>query len=348
MCIRDRIQPDEVIEFVFRTYIDFGEDEGVQKLFEVPTDSPGLRVFKANLLSQLFCMATSPFDEFLNGQLDAFTEIADNHPEEKELQESTALIEYNLGCSCALNQGPAILKMFLQAKYGMNFQETARARFDAAISRVGKESRVGVMALLNRGFLFDDDERAIESWTTVIEADVANDEMRACALNNRAYRLAAQGKHERSIGDRTRVMELGNTSADRRFVALFERAKSQAALKKFQKAVPDLKAILESKDIGQTDKLHARIQQGVYLYFAGQIDDSREVLEMVDKLLNQDSKKSKFLDQGLRSQLASLIQDAIIGIDNQDSESCRSTLEEITQWNSSNMRGIRVSQPEAL
>ena len=71
-------------------------------------------------------------------------------------------------------------------KHNKKPEEIARSRFDAVISRVGVNRHIGVSALVNQGVLSGDDEKAMESWTSVIESDIAYDEARACALNNRA------------------------------------------------------------------------------------------------------------------------------------------------------------------
>ena len=92
-----RIQPDDVVGFSVRAFLDFRKDPKIETLLDTSTDSPEMRVFRAKLLSILCAMSDAPFDDFLNQKLDALVEAADCHREEVELQELTAIAEYNLG-----------------------------------------------------------------------------------------------------------------------------------------------------------------------------------------------------------------------------------------------------------
>lgn len=341
-----RIQPDNVVAFSVRTFLDFGEDTKIQKLFDVPSDSPEWRVFRAKLLSVLFAIPSAVFDDFLNKQLDALVEAADSHRGEVELQELTAIAEYNLGCCSLFIRMPPFFRILVEALHNMKFEEVASSRFDAVVSRVGGKSRIGVSALLNRATLFVDNGKAIESLTDVIQSAAANDEIRACALNNRANILMDRQDHDGAIRDRTNVILLKDTSADRRFVALFRRAESYAALKKFPDAVNDMTSILKSNDINDTDKLHARLQRGVYSYCNGLSGDSRNDFNAVYEMLKQDSHEvsSGILPEEVRSKLASLIQGTLHGIDSEDFSSSEPFLEQLSQWNSSKSNRLRVSK----
>lgn len=335
-----REQPDNVAEFAFRAFLDFGNVPATQQLLNVPSDSYEYRIFRAKLVSQLFAMPSLMFNDFMNEQLDDLIKVADCFTEEERLQELTALAEYNL--ACVLFLGPK-LPGFLPS-----FKEVACSRFDAVIARVGENSRVGVLALLNRGVLFDDDKMAVPLWTKVIESDAANDETRACALNNRANCLMDSEDHEGAVRDRTSVIELDDTSADRRFVALFGRAKSHIALKKFQNAVRDLTILLESEDISEVDKLHARLQRGVSSYFEGQIENARNDFKMVGILLKQGSVVSspRIFREEVRSEMVPLVEGALDRIGGKNPASFTSFFEQIAQWNYSNANRLRVSRPE--
>ena len=343
-----RIQPDDVVGFSVRTFLDFREDPKIQTLFDASSDFPELRIFRAKVLSILFAIPGAIFHDLLNKQLDALIEAAGNHPEDIELQELTALAEYNQGCSIFIIQSQLspVLKILTEVVHDIEFKEKARSRFDAVVSRVGVKSRIGVMALLNRGILYDDDERALESWNDVIQAEAANDETRACALNNRANYLMNRQDHDGAIRDRTNVLLLKDTSADRRFVALFRRAESYVALKKFPDAVNDLTSILESNDIIDTDKLHARLQRGIYSYYNGLSSDSRDDFNVVYKMLQHESQEvsSRILPEEVRSELASLIQKALSGIDGEDSTTFERLLEQLSQLNSSKANRMRVAE----
>lgn len=343
-----RIQPDDVVEFAVRAFVDFEEDSGIRKLFDFPSDVLELRIFRAKLLSQLFAMPRAMFNRFLHRQLDVLIAVADCHREEVQLQELTATAEYNLGCSSIFSPMSSWLKLLFEEQHNQKIKEVARSRFDAVISRTGGTSRIGVMALLNRGTLFDDEEKAIECWTTVIQADAANDETRACALNNRANSLVDRADHEGAIRDRTNVILLEETSADRRFVALFRRAESYAVLKKFEEAANDLTNILKTDDISNTDKLHARVQRGVYLNLSGLSGGSRKDFIVINELLQQASHDASLLalPEAVRCELASLVQAVLDGTGSEDTSPSEPSLQQLSLWNSSHANRQRVSKPK--
>src|SRR6185369_17843198 len=91
----------------------------------------------------------------------------------------------------------------------------------------------------------DESYDPFEVFTMMINSHDAPDEMRACALNNRADVFVERGEYDKAIRDRSEVLALKETSHDRRYIALFRRSLSYSAKGNIQAALDDLGRILE-------------------------------------------------------------------------------------------------------
>ncbi len=105
---------------------------------------------------------------------------------------------------------------------------------------------------------------ALEDYNSVIVAETATDEMRACALNNRAD-IRAEHDPVASIADRTAVLDLPATTYDRRYIALIRRARTRFLTGNQADAFTDVDIILATDDIAPEQKMAARLQRAEWL-----------------------------------------------------------------------------------
>jgi tetratricopeptide (TPR) repeat protein len=239
-------QPDDVRTVVLRCLLDFPGDPAVHTFFDLPIDTIEARRCWAEMVADLTPHAVAA-GELAQGQLQKLYSVADDHPQERELQEATARADYNF----------ALPFMFQDNRVAVK-------QFDAAIARIGTDSLIGKMALHNRATLQRvDDERydAFEVFTMMIDSQEAPDELRACAFNNRADVYVKRGEHALAIDDRSGVLALKDTSPDRRYIALVRRSSSHTAMGNVAAALEDLGRILEIWDITPHQKAEARLQR---------------------------------------------------------------------------------------
>ena len=121
--------------------------------------------------------------------------------------------------------------------------------------------------LNNRGISWmalDRKDLAVADFNSVITAEAATDEMRACALNNRAD-IRAEHDPVASIADRTAVLDLPDTTYDRRFIALIRRARTHFVTGNQTGAFADVDTILATEDIVPEQKMAARLQRAEWL-----------------------------------------------------------------------------------
>lgn len=253
-----------------RTFSDFHGYAALTVLFELPLDTPEARAEWGSMVGDLLAIASRSDDAFAQAQLKKLIATGEQYPSERLLQESAARAEYNLG------------NIYL---FGEGDLPNAATQYTSAIARVGQESLTGKMAAHNFGILTlmaDGDRRsAFRAFTAMIESTDASDEMRACALNNRADLFAEDGDNDKAIRDRTEVLTLADTSADRRFIALFRRSQSYLATGKPQAAIDDLGQILKSWDMWPEQKAESRLGRAFILRNSNLLDKARVDLEAV-------------------------------------------------------------------
>ena len=152
----------------------------------------------------------------------------------------------------------------------------AIAQPDSAVAIAGRNNRAIVYSEMR------DQERALTEWSAIADGTSAGvkDEIRACALNNRADILADRGMHREAVEDRDRVLQLGDTTYNRRFIALFRRARSYVALGLQREARDDLSAILSTPDISDAQKASARIERASLLITAGDLSNATRDFEI--------------------------------------------------------------------
>ena len=262
-------QPEDLRVVAVRSAFDFHGDQGLYKLFDLPLDSSEQRAHWAGMVGDLVAFSGGIEDHLSAQQLQKLMQVADSHPQERELQEATALADYNIGRGCMFRE---------------NGVPVAIERFDAVVARVGNDSLIAKMAIHNRGILnhqSKETDKAFAAYTMMIEFREAPDEMRACAYNNRADVYAERGDHENAIRDRSEVLALKETSFDRRFIALFRRSRSYVAIGNDQAALDDLGQIQETWDITPPQKADARLERGLILRRLKRWNEARADLESV-------------------------------------------------------------------
>lgn len=272
-------QPRDVRVVALRCILDFQGDRAIHTLFDLPLDTVEARYYWADMVADLIPHAGESNDAFARQQLQKLISIADNYPQERELQEATARAEYHL----------ALQFMFRNNRFAIE-------QFDAAIARVGKDSLIAKMAMHNRAILKrvdDESYDAFEVFTMMIDSHDAPDELRACAFNNRADVYVERGEHDHAIRDRSEVLALKETSHDRRFIALFRRSRSYSANGNVQAALDDLSRILEIWDITPHQKADARLERAAIMRHLERWDEARTDLEAV--------LASKYLFDGTRA-----------------------------------------------
>ena len=259
-------QPSDVRVVALRCILDFAGDPAIHTFFDLPLNTLEARHCWADMVDDLIRQAGAS-DVFAHQQLQKLHSIADRHPQERELQETTARADYHLAL-------PLMLKD----------NRLAIEQFDAAIARAGTASLIGKMALHNRAIVQRvDDERydRFEVFTMMIDSHDAPDELRACAFNNRADVYVERGEHEQAIGDRSEVLALKATSPDRRYIALVRRSRSHSATGNVPAALDDLSRILEIWDITPHQKAEARLQRAGIMSDLERWDDARTDLQAV-------------------------------------------------------------------
>jgi tetratricopeptide (TPR) repeat protein len=305
-------QPEGVLAFTTKTFFDFPEDICIPQLFDLPKDSAAFRLLKARLVSNVMVGLSSIFNGFLHEKLKEIIIAADLYPEEQDLQKYVALAEYNLGCSMIL---PLEMPFYLRVIFSsINNKAEAMKRFDAVLTRVGENSQIGIMALLNRGTFETNVEQVIRLLTKVINSNYSTNEYRACAYNNRANEYLKKGVHDLAISDRSEVLLLSDTSPDRRFVALLGRGESYLAIGEYHLVTKDMNKIIESNDICESDKLCARLLRAVNYHFMGEsVESINELESIVDSLLLKivDSDHQALVKKAEKSRREGLFEDAI-------------------------------------
>jgi serine/threonine protein kinase/tetratricopeptide (TPR) repeat protein len=257
-------QPNDVRVVAIRSAFDFKGDAGLWKLFDLPLDSSEARAEWGNMVGDLIAVRGRPPDDMSSQLLEKLTGVADRYAQERELQEATARAEYNMGQ----------VLMFLESTVAVEF-------FDAAITRVGKDSLIAKMAINNRSLVIGESGKIFDDSSMLIESCEASDEDRACAFNNRADVYAERGEHDNAIRDRTAVLALKDTSPDRRYIALFRRSRSYSAIGNEQGALDDLGRILKTWDITPQQKAEARLERAVIMRYQERWDEARADLEAV-------------------------------------------------------------------
>jgi tetratricopeptide (TPR) repeat protein len=303
-------QPEGALAFTTKTFFDFPEDTCIPQIFDLPEDSAAFRLLKARLVSNVMVGSRAILNGFLHEQLKEIIIAAELYPEEKELQKHVALAEYNLGCSMMLSLGMP----FLVGPIFRSMFTEAMKRFDAVLARVGEDSQVGIMALLNRGTFETNVEQVIRLLTKVINSNYSTNECRACAFNNRANEYLKKGVHDLAITDRSEVLLLSDTSPDRRFVALLGRGESYLAIGEYHLVTKDMNKIIESNDICVSDKLCARLLRAVNYHFMGDsVESINELESIVDSLLLKivDSDHQALVKKAEKSRREGLFEDAI-------------------------------------
>jgi tetratricopeptide (TPR) repeat protein len=253
---------------VVRSAFDFHGDQGLYKLFDLPLNSSEHRARWAEMVGDLVSFSGGIEDSLSRQQLQKLMPMADSHPQERELQEATALSDYNIGRSCMFQDGNA----------------SAIERFDAVVARIGNDSLIAKMAIHNRGILehqSNETDKALAAYTMMIEFHEAPDEMRACAFNNRADVYAERGDHDKAIRDRSEVLALTETSRDRRFIALIRRSGSYVEIGNDQAALDDLGEIQKQWDISAQQKANARLERALILRRLERWNEARADLQSV-------------------------------------------------------------------
>ena len=163
--------------------------------------------------------------------------------------------------------------------------DASLAQFDKVLELAPANSGTAMTARNNRAIILSeihDEEAAFDEWSSIADDPSTGiaDEIRACALNNRADILAGRGMHDVAISDRGRVLQLRETSYNRRFIALFRRSGSYVMLGRLNDAIDDLSAILKTPDISEPQKVTARIERASLLIGSGETNNASRDLEM--------------------------------------------------------------------
>lgn len=161
--------------------------------------------------------------------------------------------------------------------------ERANELFTDALAAAESAWPVRARILNNRGngwMSLDRPDLAMADYDSVIAAEVATDETRACALNNRADIHAAHDPIA-SIADRTAVLDLVGTTYNRRFIALIRRARTLFVTGHDTDAFADIETILATDDIVPEQKMAARLQRAEWLIGSGRLADALADLKAV-------------------------------------------------------------------
>lgn len=241
-----RAAPDAYRAFAARAAADYREHPNLVDLLDVDVDPPSAWAWLAVDTIPVLRRSDHPVIAAVFTKL---AELQDTH----DVAEATATARFRLA-NLVYNEGDP---------------DRANVIFTEALAASRPTWPVYASILNNRGITWGKLGRpdlAIADYTAVIDAQVASDEARACALNNRADHyedsdLAA------AVADRTAVLALGQTSYDRRYIALVRRARALRALGNKRGAYRDLEAILETPDIAVEQKMEARLQRAE-LYLA--------------------------------------------------------------------------------
>jgi tetratricopeptide (TPR) repeat protein len=148
----------------------------------------------------------------------------------------------------------------------------ANALYSEILADCDPEWPVHAAILSNRGITWNfvkREDAEIADYTAVIEAATATDEMRACALNNRADIYDRNGDAAAAIAGRTAVLDLADTTYDRRYIALGRRASALRRVGDYEAAYQDIEAILSADDIAMEQKMEARLLRARWLISSG-------------------------------------------------------------------------------
>lgn len=159
----------------------------------------------------------------------------------------------------------------------------ASEMFTRALSAAKPAWSVYWRILNNRGITWlhlGQEELGVEDFTAVITADAADDESRACALNNRAD-VYETSDLSAAIADRTAVLALTETTYDRRYIALARRARALWERGDTRGAYADVETILATDDIALEQKMEARLQRAKWLLETDRKEDAVVDLEAI-------------------------------------------------------------------
>ncbi len=260
-------QPKDVTVVAVRSAIDFHGDPGLCKLFDLPLNSSEARTHWAEMVSDLIAVTGGP-DDLSWQSLQKLIDLANDHSEERSLQEATARAEYNMGQ----------VLMSLESSVSEKF-------FDAAIARAGNDSLIAKKAIHNRAILKlgEKNDDSFNDFTMIINSPELPDEDRACALNNRADIYNERGEYYEAIADRTAVLALKKTHPDRRYIALLRRSRAYSIIGNDQAALGDLGQIVETWNITPHQKAEARLERAMIMRRLERWDEACADLEAVIK-----------------------------------------------------------------
>lgn len=179
-----------------------------------------------------------------------------------------------------------VTAQFRRANLVMAEGDAARANdlLTGCLSEADARWPVHASLLNNRGITWlhlGRTDLALADFTAVVEAPMATDEARACALNNRADVHEDQNALAAAVGDRTSVLALAETSFNRRYIALSRRARERWALGDRRGTYQDLQAVLDTDDIAVEQKMASRLQRAELLLAEYRIDEAVSDLRIV-------------------------------------------------------------------
>ena len=88
------LQPND-LRVVVRSAFDFHGDQALYTFFDLPLDSSERRARWAEMVGDLVSFSGGIEDPLSRNQLQKLMPMADSHPQERDLQEATALCDYN-------------------------------------------------------------------------------------------------------------------------------------------------------------------------------------------------------------------------------------------------------------
>lgn len=225
-------RPDAYWAFVERAIGDHPEHPGVLELFRsVDGALPEVEILEAAVnVIPLLRRSDHPALEWIFDGLAALQAI-EAHPRSENLV-ATALFRH--------------ATLFYSEKDWIS----ARRLYSRSLDMSEPSALVHAQALNNRGLTLcqlGHSDEGMADFTRVIEEPAADDEARACALNNRADLFEAGNRLDLAIADRSRVIALRETTFDRRYIALIRRARAFRRLSEHNRALRDLESIMQTE-----------------------------------------------------------------------------------------------------